>query len=221
MIIPPQQDNEETRPASPEEVMAAALELVGNGLGPLPLPPGRKAPASDQPVWLKRLSGLTGKYPKMLTADEVRNNPEWWTGNLGARLPAGTFGLDIDDHIGRGKDGLLPSERLAELLPDLYETLRKCPRSTSRGPEGWGGIYLMKLPEGNDGSLLRDPCEGVQVIRHDWRYLVVAPSLVEGRPYLWWNWGKPPSFTQGLEVLLRGRQSPKRLWKHHRPPGRY
>ena len=201
MSIPPE-DQERI-----DQVMAAALELIDGGFGPLPLPPGQKAPRSDQPDWLKRLSGLTGKYPKMLTADEVRAHPEWWTGNLGMRLPPPLIGLDIDDHKGRGRDGLLPSERLARLFPGLYEALKAAPRSTSRGPDGWGGIYLFQLHEGVDYRTLRDPCEGVEVIRHNWRYLVVWPSIVDEREYAQPEGAACPLPAGLLQALTRPQQS--------------
>ena len=164
----------------------AALQYRAAGFGPLPLPPGQKAPQSDQPDWLKRLSGLTGKkHARRLTEDDITANPEWWTGNIGIRLPKDVIGIDIDDHKPARPDGLTAWPRLLETIPELTELLETAPRATSRDISGRSGIYLFRLPEGYDEAEMSDPCDDVEIIRYGHRYAVAAPSEVDDRRYQW------------------------------------
>jgi hypothetical protein len=145
-----------------------AFEYHGLGYGPLPLPPGSKAPPP---------AGWTGaEAPWPSSADVAAWCEEHPRSNLGLRLPAGVVGLDIDAHSGK------PGGRTWQgLVGDLGDP-GPSPLSTSR-QDGVSGIGFWRLPQ--EDLRLRSPGPGIDLIHHGHRYAVVAPSVVEGRRYRW------------------------------------
>lgn len=153
--------------------MAAAYYL-DEGWRPLPLPAGRKAsPPSD---WTGGNKPNSGKRPsKSQMAEWAQDYPG---GNLAISPPKSVIGIDVDAYDEKaGEQTLADAEEAWGRLPATWiSTSRELPSGIRwfRIPEGlaWPG----KLPQGG----------GIEIIRWDHRYAVVAPSIhPEGREYHW------------------------------------
>lgn len=152
---------------------SAASAYARSGLGsPLPLPRGRKAPPP---------TGWTGKGAPYASAADVA---EWEAaqpdGNIGLRLAPGMIGLDVDAYDGRpGAETMRQAIAECGPLPPTFV-------SGSRGP-GLSGIRFYRVPPGTT-AIMGDLGPGVETIRPEHRYAVVAPSIhPSGAAYDWWS----------------------------------
>lgn len=148
----------------------AAMTYLARGWAPLPLPAREK---SEPP------KGWTGHGAPWPSGADVQAwvDDGHAAGNIGIRMPDDVIGIDVDDY-GDNRGG----ETLAKLEAE-HGTLPPSPKSTSRPDDPVSGIRFYRVP---GGMHWHDPGPGIQMIRHTWRYAVVAPSLhPEGRPYLW------------------------------------
>ena len=147
----------------------AAVAIGSSGLGwPIPIPFGEKAPP---PV------GSTGKdgsaSEKDITAWRLAKGGH----NVAISLGHGVVGIDVDDYDGKGG-----GETLADLERDFGALPPTWVSSSRNGSVS--GIRLFRVdPE------LTMPTElgaGIDVIQHDHRYLLVAPSRhPSGQNYAW------------------------------------
>lgn len=160
----------------PDETAAAgpyadhAHAYLRAGWSPLPLPPRAKKPVPDG--W----TGRDGAWPS--GADVHAWTEDRGDGNIALRLPPHVVGIDVDAY-GDKPGGLV----LAELERDLGP-LPPTWRSTSRD-DGVSGIRLYTVPPGRRWPSTLGP--GIDVIRHEHRYVVAPPSVHPDtqRPYRW------------------------------------
>jgi P4 family phage/plasmid primase-like protien len=154
----------------------AAKGYWDEGWTPLPLPPASKSPPPKG--WTGGSKTNSGERP---SADQVS---EWMAahtdGNIAIRLPRIVLGIDVDqykDKVG-GKTLAACVERWGE-LPDTWI-------STSRLDGSGSGIRWFRIEDGLawPGQL---PGGGVELIRWDHRFAVVAPSIhpETGAEYVW------------------------------------
>lgn len=151
---------------------------------PLPIPYGKKA--SPPPGYTGR-DPLTPSYADLAAwADGPRHN-------IAVRMPEGVIGMDVDAY------GDKPALATIAALEAKLGPLPDAPRSSAR--KGEGGIRFYRMPAGYDTADLRDFGPGVEVIRPEHRYAVVAPSLHPntGR-YTWVNMDHLPAVA-GLPLL--------------------
>ena len=142
---------------------------------PMPLPKGQKYPPPEH---------STGNHPDITLAQigewVEESNPN---ANIALRMPRGKdweiIGIDIDHHdTKRGNDTILKAESTHGKLPDSFSC-------SSRGSANRHGIHFYRVPRGIkwDGQI----GPSVEVIQRTHRYAVVAPSVVEGREYTWYD----------------------------------
>lgn len=146
-----------------------AQHYLAAGWAPLPLPHGKKKSPPE---------GWTGYGAPMPSYADVA---EWADqqagGNVALRMPPNVVGIDVDAYK---PEALATMQALTASLGELPLTWR----STSR-EDGLSGIYFFHVPE---GLRFGDVGPGVETLRHEHRYAIVAPSLhPEGRYYRWWG----------------------------------
>jgi AAA domain/Bifunctional DNA primase/polymerase, N-terminal len=161
----------------PDEAVEPSIEdragqQQRNGWGPIPLPSARKAPPPD---------GFTGDAPTPSYADwwtVYSDNPAGW-GNLGARIPMGVVGIDVDAYS--GKNGAATWRALGG--PEFPDTVILSARFTP-GYDGVSGIRLYRLPEHLSHLDLWGAHDGIEILRFHHRYAVAPGSLhPEGTVY--------------------------------------
>lgn len=164
----------------------AAYDYLRAGWSPIPLPFKKKDPPPDNP----RLTGAAGRY---VTEADVRawtkspkpvrvsaGNLSYVASNIALRLPRYVIGIDVDRYDGKtGAKTFADAEKKWGALPDTWV-------STSR--EDGSGIMLYRVPEGLAWPGQVGP--GVETIRWDHRYAVVAPSIHD-KTGLTYHWIKP------------------------------
>jgi hypothetical protein len=154
-------------------------------LGPvIPLPPGKKHPP---------LKGFTGRNGRTPTRDEIEAwRSQFGNGNVAFPLPPGVAGIDVDDYGDKhGAATLAEAEKRWGRLPLTV-------RSQNRN-DGASGIKLFRMPLGVElHGKVEFPelhFDGIDVIQHHHRYLVVWPSIhPSGRLYVW--------FDERTEIIL-------------------
>ncbi|WP_370066532.1 bifunctional DNA primase/polymerase [Mycobacterium sp. MAA66] len=134
---------------------------------------------NDLPGKVPWMAGLSGRNGRDATEDEIADMPakiinrllmgERGVLNLGARVPKGVIGIDIDQY--GSKCGLATiAEHVARLGP-LPATYLTTARSYSQG----SGIRLFAVPDGWEGpGVLGD---GVELIQRHHRYLAAPGSV--------------------------------------------
>lgn len=152
-----------------------AVHYLEAGWRPLPLPAGKKhAPPSD---W----TGATKKHSdeRPDRAQLARWAVEYPQGNLAISPPRGVLGIDIDVWGGT-KAGAQTVAAAVEAWGELPATWMSTSRSDG------GGIKWFRIPEGLAWPGKLPQGGGVELIRWDHRYAVVAPSVhPEGFEYHW------------------------------------
>lgn len=153
------------------------------GWAPLPLPRNQKFPPPDG------TTGAEAPYPgKPDVAFWAAEHPD---GNIAIRLPKNVVGIDVDAYD--DKAGAQTLARLQQNLGALPPTWRSSART-----DGVSGIYLFRLPDGVEAEF-GDVGPGIETLRWNHRYAIVAPSLnpKSGTQYVWW-WG--PQMTKAPRV---------------------
>lgn len=171
---------------------AGAAAYHQYGWSPLPLPPGEKTYPP---------TGYTGGPGRPATSEEVQS---WMTrkadGNICLRMPRDVNGFDvlgIDVDTYGEKAGRATLAAAVEAWGELPPTWR----TTSR-PETDSGIQLFLVPTGLAWPGQLPQGGGVELVRWDHRYAVVAPSVHPdtGAVYTWVNpEGEDVSSEDGLE----------------------
>lgn len=137
--------------------------------GVLPLDPNTKWPPP------KGYTGWEGRDP---AAKDTLDWAHRRNDNLALRLPQGIMGVDIDVYASkRGDETLAALEQRYGPLPATWS-------STSRGL-GPSRIHLYRCPE--DLVLPGTPGDSIEFIQYHHRYTVAWPSVVDGRPYQWYD----------------------------------
>lgn len=166
--------------ATPYEL--AARDYLDAGWGPLPLPARQKSPVP---------TGYTGALGKAVTAEQI----ETWlaekvkagkllfkAGNVAIRLPKLVVGIDVDAYGEKaGEATLAAAEKQWGTLPRSWVT-------TSRD-DGISGIRLFRVPPDLAWPGQLPQGGGVELIRWDHRFAIVAPSIHDktGNQYKWYT----------------------------------
>ena len=151
-------------------LMARAVTLDSYGYGALAIPANQKQPPPKN---------STGDNPLPSYADwfeTVLNEP--WRTNLGARLPRGVVGVDVDAYD--SKDGKTTWELINQGEP--FPATCVVSARFANEYDGISGIRLYRLPEGLDEDELWGAYQGVEIIRHKHRYLL-APGAMHPNGY--------------------------------------
>ena len=170
-----------------------------SGLGaPLPVPRGRKAPPPSG------FTGESGAVPSDLDYTEWRT--EHSGDNTALRTSADVIGVDVDAYDRKSGAQLLRSlEEVHGPLPDTYRS------SAREAPSGirWfvADPDLIEQMGGEFGA-------GIEIIRYQHRYAVVAPSIhPNGDPYRWYGPdGELMSGVPERSALLRTRLATALNW---------
>ena len=145
-------------------------------VGVIPLPAGQKGPPP------RGYTGWAGVDPSGADVQAWADGREG-AGNIGLRIPAGVYGLDVDDY--GGKSGGAALDRLVREWGALPPTWIVSSREDSAS-----GIRLYRATPAV-GSRWRDEPgghgAGIEAIHYGHRYAVVAPSMhpETGRKYVW------------------------------------
>ena len=159
------------------------------GLVALPVPEGQK---KSPPT------GTTGNNPTR-TDDEIRALWEGVTGssNLAWRLPDNVTGLDVD-HGYNGKTGADTLKALEEDLGELPPTWS----TTRRGADSKSRKMFYIVPEGFKWHAKAGA--DIDIIQRSHRYVIVAPSEVDGLAEQWYRPDGTPSDRAPLIEELAG-----------------
>lgn len=163
-----------------------ALTYLQLGWSPIPLPAREKSPVPDHP------SSFTGAPGVYVTEAHVRawcrpsgrakaGNFIYPPGNIALRLPPGVIGIDVDAYEGKtGAATLGRAEAEWGKLPPTWVACNKMGSPIS-------GIRLFRIPEGLNWPGELPFGKGVELIRWDHRYVIVAPSIHDktGDEYFW------------------------------------
>ncbi len=141
-------------------MLEAALEYAENGIAVFPLAPNTKIPLKDS----------RGVYDATNDLEQIK---AWWTqfpnANIGMRmgLDLGLFALDIDN------------EKMVSQLEADYGELPNTPFQIT--PKGRHYIFQNPSFEIKNATKFLDDCD----TRAEGGYIVVSPSIVNGRRYQW------------------------------------
>ena len=169
---------------SADEFLSAAKRLLDNGHHPIAigkLDPERPDKPSGKAPWHTRVTGYRRRDPhpdrvKDWPADVAKRIREGERGilNLGAALPAGVIGLDVDQYDEKhGLDTIREREARLGALPPTYVVTARPYREGSgirlfQVPESWRGKTALKNDAGEDGH--------VELIQWWHRLVTVPPS---------------------------------------------
>lgn len=156
--------------------MMGCGDYLAAGWRPLPLPANKKA--APPLGWTGGTKNHSHETPsRMQLAAWAKEYPQ---GNLAISPPKNVIGIDVDAYDGKaGLSTLAASEEQWGPLPPTWV-------STSR-PGTESGIKWFRIPEDLSWPGIIQP-GGIELIRWDHRYAVVAPSIhPEGREYVWVN----------------------------------
>jgi hypothetical protein len=146
-----------------DQLMAEAITLEAYGYGPLAIPAGQKQPPPKNSTGDNPLTSYWDWF-ELVKAEPHRSN-------LGARLPRGIVGVDVDAYDSKtGKDTWH-----ALNAGDPFPVTCVISARFTDGYDGVSGIRLYRLPDGIDENDLWGAYQGVELIRHKHRYLM-APG---------------------------------------------
>jgi P4 family phage/plasmid primase-like protien len=154
----------------------AAAGYWSEGWSPIPLPPQRKYP--PERGWTGGSKDNSGTLPS-------KEQIEKWIaaqgdGNVALRLPKNIIGIDVD--LYDGKAGAATLAAAEEEWGPLQPTWMSSSRTDG------SGIRLYRVPEGLQWPGELPQGKGVEIVKWDHRYAIVAPSIhPEGREYVWIN----------------------------------
>lgn len=158
----------------------AATDYLEAGWSPIALPLGQKSPVPDD------YTGAHGKWVDAATVAEwisgrVRAGQMIYpAGNVALRLPPDVIGIDVDMY--EGKQGRETLSKAEESWGELPQTWFSSSRSDG------SGIRLYRIPPGLAWPGKLPQGGGVEIIRFDHRYCIVAPSVhPNGEQYQWWE----------------------------------
>lgn len=162
----------------------AARALFEAGFFPFRLPANEKKPPQV---------GYTGRKtvrpPDEQILADIAQIPA--DANIGASLPVGVIGIDIDTYDGKaGGSHITALEQFLGPLPPTYFSTRRGPQNPT-GPTR-SGQYLYQapnwaIPEPSEPPRFRDIPPAVEIIHYGHRYMATAPSTVDGLTYQWYR----------------------------------
>lgn len=147
-----------------------------HGWAPIPLPPKRKYP--PEKGWTGGTKTNSGDLP---SRDQVL---QWIAsqgdGNVCIRVPKNVIGIDVDLYDGKtGGATLAAAEEAWGPLPPTWVSSSRTDGS---------GIRFFRVTEGLNWPGELPQGKGVELVKWDHRYAIVAPSIhPEGREYVWLN----------------------------------
>lgn len=167
--------------ATPYQV--AARDYFDAGWSPLPLPNREKSPVPTG------FTGADGLYVDSAQLEEWLKPKAkakagrllFTPGNVALRLPEQVIGVDVDAYGEKaGEATLAAAEKAWGELPPTWVT-------TSR-EDGVSGIRLFRIPKGLAWPGQLPQGGGVELLRWDHRFAIIAPSIHDktGKPYRWW-----------------------------------
>lgn len=166
--------------------LMGAVDYQEAGWRPLPLPAGKKhAPPTDWTGSTKKHSAeMPDRRQLALWAEEY---PQ---GNLAISPPKHVLGIDVDAYGDKAGAATFVAalEAWGELPPTWVSTSRPEPDIGSRHLGVMSGIRWYRIPEGLAWPGKLPQGGGVELIRWDHRYAVVAPSTnphAGGAEYVW------------------------------------
>jgi Bifunctional DNA primase/polymerase, N-terminal len=172
-------------------VLIEALRYASQGWQIFPVTPGNKIPLKE----------LTPHGCKDASSEE-RVIRSWWRrvprANIAVACGSGSGIVVLDYDVKAGKKGL---QTLASLCSRFQ--IRTLTQATPSG----GRHQVFQYP----GPVLRnavDRLPGLD-IRTDGGYVVVAPSVVDGKPYRWLNREAVAEMPPGLLAILRRQSDPQ------------
>lgn len=168
----------------PTPYQAAARDYFEAGWSPLPLPAASKSPV---PIGF---TGASGRYVTEEQLDEwLKEGAKASAGklsfkpsNVALRLPRNVLGVDVDAYGEKaGEATLAAAEEEWGPLPRTWV-------STSRD-DGLSGIRFFRIPEGLAWPGQLPQGLGVELLRWDHRFAIVAPSIhdLTRARYQWWE----------------------------------
>lgn len=162
----------------------ASKSYAEAGWRPLPLPAKRKSSPPED--WTGSVKKHSAEMPSMARLAEWAK--EYPNGNIAISPPKGVIGIDVDAY--EAKAGAATFTAAAEAwgeLPNTWmSTSRPEPDSAPMHLGMVSGIRWFRIPEGLAWPGKLPQGGGVELIRWDHRYAVVAPSIhPEGGEYVW------------------------------------
>lgn len=148
----------------------SAKEYFQKGWIPIALKPRLKEPENKGSTGRKNPAPSTRKAIFEFIKAEGKSSPE--AANVGVRLSHEVIGIDIDDYD--KKKGWTKYEELAKKYGELPPTVI----STARPESKRSGIRFFRIPKKHVGKLSWSgkAADDIDIIQHDHRYAVVAPS---------------------------------------------
>ena len=167
----------------------AAAGYWKEGWSPIPLPPKRKYP--PERGWTGGTKDNSGELPPQ--AQVAKWIAEQGDGNVALRIPKNVIGIDVD--LYDGKSGAATLSAAEEAWGPLPQTWISSSRTDG------SGIRLFRIPEGLSWPGELPQGKGVEIVKWDHRYAIVAPSIhPEGREYVWLDLnGNPTTEGDGWE----------------------
>lgn len=162
----------------------AAYDYQDAGWSPIPLPPRKKHPVP------KDYTGADGQWvDRSKITRWVNTSAGMFTknSNIALRLPKNVIGIDVDMYDGKaGRETLSAAENRWGPLPDTWVSSSRDDGSGIRLFRVPGGLAWDDRVRGADGSSQ----SGIELVRWDHRYCIVAPSIHDTRP-VQYQWRKP------------------------------
>lgn len=170
---------------------AAARSYFEAGWSPIPLPIGEKSPPPSQFAGEAQMfTGVGGvyvteKHLKVWLGIKGRAQAgklSFAPGNIALRLPPGIIGIDVDAYgEKKGGETLAKAEEEWGALPPTWVSTSKT--------DGISGIRLFRIPEGLKWPGELPQGKGVELLRWDHRFMIVAPSIHDKTklPYQWYR----------------------------------
>lgn len=170
----------------------AARQYFEAGWSPIPLPEKQKFPVPDQfPSGTKQ--PFTGEHGIYVTEEHLKHwlsargranagKLSYKAGNVAIRLPKWVIGIDVDAYDGKaGGKTLAAAEFEWGALPPTWVSSSK--------DDGVSGIKWYRIPPGLAWPGELPQGKGVELIRWDHRFAIVAPSIHDktGNEYRWWK----------------------------------
>ncbi|WNM67234.1 DNA primase/polymerase [Gordonia phage Erutan] len=148
----------------------SAKEYFQKGWIPIALKPRLKEPENKGSTGRKNPAPSNRKAIFEFVKAEGKSSPE--AANVGVRLSHEVIGIDIDDYD--KKKGWTKYEELAKKYGELPPTVI----STARPESKRSGIRFFRIPKKHVGKLSWSgkAADDIDIIQHDHRYAVVAPS---------------------------------------------
>lgn len=170
---------------------AAARSYFGAGWSPIPLPTEEKSPPPNQfagkPQMFTGVGGVyvTEQHLKVWLGIKGRAQAgklSFAPGNIALRLPPGIIAVDVDAYgEKKGGETLAKAEEEWGALPPTWVSTSKT--------DGVSGIRLFRVPPGLKWPGELPQGKGVELLRWDHRFMIVAPSIHDKTklPYRWYR----------------------------------